>query len=725
MGLLNLGMQSFGQQCDDKTVGVTFSGGGAKGLAYIGMLEVINKTGMPIQYISGTSIGSIIGGMIAIGYTPEYLEEIATNMDWMHLLGNRVSSDNLSFYEKNVRTNYFLTLPLDSSFNVRIPSGLLSGQRVEDLFTRLYSPYFMIDDFSKLPTPFFCIAIDLESGEPVELTKGYFPDAIKASMSIPIALIPKDIDNQKYIDGGFINNFPAANLKAKGVRTILGLDVQSDMRDPDSIKTVFDVMNQFMDMNRYKSNLESRSSVDLLIRPDVTGLNTGSFAQNQEIIRRGKVAAEEKYDELQYLADSLRNLGCEPFKYLDTRPLDSIYVESLMMTGLIKTNPNAINNCFTFKVPGYVKLDKIEETLENLRGTFFFKYVTYQLLPGKEGASMVLRFEEMSLNTVSLGFNFTKEKFATLMFNTTFRNIGGYVKGSYFTLDLGLSSYPYLYSTYLFATKKKFQPGVSLNVYTLPYFTYKEGFPAGKYVLLNTSTDLFLKFNTSINSFIKIGTQFETFSRVVRVSAADIFNLGNLCLTGYFKFRMNTLDNDAFPKKGARIQYEGKGIFADFSRNSIKPFMINTFNSCFSFTNKYKHFDLTYNTYIDIGISLFNENFFPYQYYLGSYDSQPFMNMIPFAGFKHMQLSGNNLVHFKEDLQFNFLKRHYLILTFGAASVHNDIKTEFIDFENIYSYIGLSYGLKISNFPIKLSLNKSLNKRGLEFYLSIGNFINP
>jgi NTE family protein len=713
------------QECDEKTVGVAFSGGGAKGLAYIGMLEVIRETGMPIQYISGTSIGSIIGGMIALGYTPEYLEEIAINMNWGHLLGNKVNSTNLSVYEKQIRTNYFLTLPIDTNFNIRIPSGLLNGQRIDDLFTRLYSPYYMIDDFSKLPTPFLCIAIDLETGEPVELTEGYFPDALKASMSIPIAVIPKSINNKKYVDGGFINNFPASNLRNKGVRTIIGLDVQGDMKDPDSITTVFDVLNQFMDMNRYKSNLESMSMIDVLIKPDISGLNSGSFDQNKEIIHRGRVAAEEKLDELQKLSDSLINLGCEPFKFLDIRPLDSVYIESLMMNGLYKTNPNSISSSFTFKVPGYVKLDDIETSLENLRGTYFFKYVTYQLLPGKDGAAMVIRFEEMSLNTVSLGFNFSKEKYATLLLNTTFRNLGGYLKGSYFTLDLGLSSFPYLYATYLFSTRKKLQPGASINAYTIPYFTYKDNSAAGKSILLNTSTELFLQLNTSVNSYIKFGAQFQTFSRVARISAADFLNLGNLCLTSYFKFSLNTLDNDVFPKSGIKLSYTGKGIFADFSRNTISPFMTNTVNACFSTTGYYKPFDLTLNTYIDIGISLFGGDFFPYKYYAGGYDHQPFMNVIPFAGFRHMELSANNIFHLREDLQFNFLKRHYAILSVGAVSMHDNIKDQVIDFDNIYTYIGITYGLKISNFPIRISLNKSLNRKGLEFYLSIGNFINP
>ena len=717
-------VQLCAQSCDNKTVGVAFSGGGAKGLAYLGMLEVISETGMPVQYISGASIGSIIGAMMAMGYTPQYLEEIATTMNWGHLLGNRVHTKNLSLSEKHIRTDYFLTLPLDSSFNVRIPSGILNGQRLEDLFTRLYSPYYMIDDFSKLPTPFLCVAVDLETGEPTEITKGYLPDALKASMAIPIALIPKSIDNKKYIDGGFINNFPATNLKERGIKTIIGLDVQEDLQNPDSISTILNVTSQLMRMNRYKSNVEGWKSVDILIKPDVKGLNMGSFAQNKDIIARGKHAAMEKLPEISALADSLKNLGCKPFEFFDTRPLDSVYIESLMMTGLNKTNPNALNNCFTFKVPGYVKLDNIEETLENLRGTFLFSYVTYQLLPGQEGAAMVLRFEEMSLNTVGVGFNFTMEKYATLMLNATFRNLGGYLKGSYFTIDLGLSTYPYLYSSYYFTTRKKFQPGVSLNVYSLPYFTYINNEPAGKYAFLNTSTEVFMQFNTSVNSYMKLGAQFETFSRLTRVSAANIQNLGNLCLTAYFKVALNTLDSDVFPKNGIKVQYVGKGVFADFSRNTISPFITNTLNTCFSTTTRFKPFHLTFNTSIDVGISIFENNFTPYKYYLGGSDPQAFMNFIPFAGLRHMELSGNNIIHAKEDFQFNFLRRHYIIATFGAATVHDNILERIIDFDNVYSYIGLAYGLKIANFPIKISINKSLNRSGIEFYLSVGNIIN-
>lgn len=713
----------FGQEKDDdRVVGLALSGGGAKGLAYIGMLEVIDSIGLPIDYIAGTSIGSIIGGMTALGYSPSYLQNLAGSMNWGYLLGNKVEREYLSESEKILRTCYQITFSVAKDFKIQLPSGVLNGQHIDDLFTRLYSPYYKITDFSQLPVPFLCIAIDLSTGKPVEFTEGYLPDAIRASMNVPLAMKPKQIGDKMYIDGGIVNNFPVQNLKERGVKYVVGLDVQHDLQVPDSIQTVFEVARQFMDVGRKSVNETGRALTDIYIQPDIRGMNMGSFAQNKSIIERGKEAVLKHVDDLSAMADSLKSLGHKPYKFLNTVPLDSVYVEKIEVEGLSKNDFNNVRHKITFNVPGYVQLDEIERSLNYLRGTFYFETVTYQLAPGENDAIVIFRFEKMPPNTVSAGMNFFRYKYATLMLNATFRHFGKL--NSAFSIDLGISTFPYMYAEYVVVRKNFFDFGVAADVYSLPLLKYSSENnipPSSKLIMLNTVTGVFAKANLSPYTSLSLSADFETFSRVSSISSVTAQSLGNLCLSSQLTLDVDKIDNMAFPKKGYRVYSRTKGIFYDFSANNSKPFMTTCFNATFATTTEMKRTNLSFITEANLGLTLFGGDFLPYMFYLGGIERHRFMNLIPFGGMGMMREKTNNLLSVRENVQFEFVKNHYTILAAEAATWHDDLTEEILSFDNTCFSLGLTYGWNTPvMIPLKLSAFKAIGRKGFEFYLSIG-----
>ncbi|HQH40844.1 MAG TPA: patatin-like phospholipase family protein, partial [Bacteroidales bacterium] len=182
-------------------IGLVLSGGAAKGLAHIGVLKVLEEAGIPIDMVAGTSMGSIVGGLYALGYSADSLEKIALSQNWASLLLDEISRNNYSNDEKDEFDKYMVSFPV-KNLRPRLPGGLKTGQNISLFLNRLTLPAFNISDFSQLPRPFLCIAADIVTGEEVVLTKGNLAQALRASMAIPSVFTPVKIDNHLLVDGG-------------------------------------------------------------------------------------------------------------------------------------------------------------------------------------------------------------------------------------------------------------------------------------------------------------------------------------------------------------------------------------------------------------------------------------------------------------------------------------------------------------------------------------------
>src|SRR5699024_4374942 len=220
---------------DDLKVGLVLSGGGAKGFAHIGVLKALEESGVRVDYIAGTSMGAIVGGLYAAGYTAQELDSIITRTDFTTLIQDLIPRDAKTFYEKAESDRYAITLPFDK-FKLGLPGGFSRGQNVYNLLSRLTQHVGKVDDFSELSIPFLCIATDIETFEEVVLESGSLAKAIAASGALPSLFNPKLIDDRLLIDGGVINNFPIDKIKSK-VDVVIGVDVQDDFRTKEELNS--------------------------------------------------------------------------------------------------------------------------------------------------------------------------------------------------------------------------------------------------------------------------------------------------------------------------------------------------------------------------------------------------------------------------------------------------------------------------------------------------------
>jgi len=272
---------------EDLKVGLVLSGGGAKGLAHIGALKVIEDAGVRIDYIGGTSMGAIVGALYASGYSAHQLDSIFNAVDFNSLIQDNIPRSAKTFYEKGEAEKYAITLPFDD-FNIGFPSGLSKGQNVYNLLSRLTGHIHNVSDFSKLPIPFFCIATNVETGKQVILDKGYLPRAITASGALPSLFSPVVIKDTVLIDGGVVNNYTVDEVRAKGMDVIIGVDVQDSLRTRDEMGSAFDVLVQINNYRTINDMIKKRKKTDIYVHPEIDDFSVVALVKEKKLLLRVK-----------------------------------------------------------------------------------------------------------------------------------------------------------------------------------------------------------------------------------------------------------------------------------------------------------------------------------------------------------------------------------------------------------------------------------------------------
>lgn len=278
-----------------KKVGLVLSGGGAKGAAHVGALKVIDKMGIPVDYVVGTSIGAIIGGLYSTGYSPAQLEELIKSSNWIELLSDKVPRDQIPFPDKTESDKYIASLIMGQR-----NCGILKGRNISRLLENLTSDFRHVTDFDSLPIPFACIATDMATNKKEVIRSGHLPQAMRASMAVPIAFEPVFIQDKVLIDGGFKDNLPTDVAKEMGADIIIAIDVQSDLATSQELQSIGDIANQLMLMICQSGDLRNGEGIDAYMKVNVEGFTAASFTPEamDSLIIRGEETAILHQDEL-------------------------------------------------------------------------------------------------------------------------------------------------------------------------------------------------------------------------------------------------------------------------------------------------------------------------------------------------------------------------------------------------------------------------------------------
>lgn len=387
---------------EDPTIGLALSGGGARGFAHIGVLRVLEEQGVPVDVIAGTSIGSIIGGLYAIGYTTHDLERLATAQNWEELFA--VSAPR-SRRPAQIRTSDFLlTLAIRDGLPA-LPSSLVSGQRVSSLLSRLTLPYHGIRDFRELPIAFAAVATDLETGEAVRLAGGHLAEAIRASMSIPSALAPVKIDGQTLIDGGVARNLPAEDARALGADVIICIDTSRELQPIDSLQSITDVLNQALGFQVDEHVEPQKPYCDIYLKPWLNNLTTIDFGKIDDLIDMGYASADSARKQLRALGGRSGRSQLRDTTAVDRISKMTYAVSYAHADGVGLQGARRIASALRLDLPRKISPSQIEAAVDRIYASGPFRQVIYRLMPDSSDSGYELQLDVDPHREGRLGFD--------------------------------------------------------------------------------------------------------------------------------------------------------------------------------------------------------------------------------------------------------------------------------------------------------------------------------
>ena len=357
-----------------KKIGLVLSGGGAKGFAHIGVIKVLEKAGVKIDYIGGTSVGSVIGALYASGYNATQLDSIFRDTDFNNLITDYIPRSSKNFYEKRNDEMYAFSLPVNN-FKVGIPLSLSKGMFNYNLINRLTKHVKEIHDFNKLPIPFLCMATDIETGQQVVLNKGYLAKALLASSAFPSIFSPVELEGKLLVDGGVSNNFPVDEIRKLGADIIIGVDVQDEIKDRNSLNDATKILVQINNLQMIEKMKANKETTDIYIKPEVNQYGIISFDAIEDIINKGEMAANEQIDKIKKLTNPIENYKKESLKVGN----DSLFIKNININFLPNYTRSYVLGKLGFTSNSKIGFNDLRIGTDNLSATQNFKSITYTI----------------------------------------------------------------------------------------------------------------------------------------------------------------------------------------------------------------------------------------------------------------------------------------------------------------------------------------------------------
>jgi len=301
VAVLMLGTVSAQEETQRKKVAVVLSGGGAKGMAHIGVLKVLEKAGIPVDIITGTSMGSIIGGLYAIGYNANSLDSMVRVQDWSYVITDKEDLRNQSLSDRKKQNTYFFTTGMTIGKRDMNAGGIIKGKNLAELFNQLCVGFTDSLDFTRdLPIPFACVATDIITNDEVDFHSGRLPQAMRASMAIPAAFSPVRIGEKVLVDGGLKNNYPVDIAREMGADIVIGVTVQGPPKVAEDMGGTMSILSQIIDVNCKNKLDENLEKTDLHMAVNTKGYNAASFSLDaiDTLVRRGEEEAMRHWDQI-------------------------------------------------------------------------------------------------------------------------------------------------------------------------------------------------------------------------------------------------------------------------------------------------------------------------------------------------------------------------------------------------------------------------------------------
>jgi NTE family protein len=756
-------------------VGLVLSGGGAKGAAHIGVLKYLEEAGIPIDYIAGTSMGSIVGGMYALGYSSDEILEIISDVDWDNLISNKVNRLKISYENKYETRSQLVTIPFamslgsqevqERSFKNSLPTGIVSGDNLINLFNSLSVGYSDSLDFNDMPIPFLCIATNVLNGHADILDKGVFAKSIRASMAIPVLFDPVRIGETIYADGGLVKNFPAQQCRDMGADFIIGVSMSPGLEsDPKKLNSILSQVKQLKEIITDKDFNNYHTMCDIFISPDLKGVGMLSFDAESvaRITGSGYEAAakhEDKFKELKEMlaAGTVEDTAAKaPVKKAVNILKNKVLISGIEMDGVGKDIEKWMRRKCTVEVGGYACKDDIDKAVSIYYGTGNYDSITYTLHEDsnvENGYILKFKFVDKPPHDFGLGFRFdTKDMLSVLLHLGLNRN-----RMSGFKVDMSakLGSNQWLNTNLSFGHMLYPRVNFSYNFRNSEFDTYDMDELMMNMKFLQHKFRLYLSENYARTVAVGLGFEAEMLTpRKVMFMHHEALNRDHKSVNtlGTFAFiHYDKLNKASFPTRGVvgKVNFTWKDMmFTSKSTSSLGygslvygfegyvPIVEDRLVLIPQMYGSMLFGKGATNGITDASNPLFN----------GPVPAYPSMNnviggaemgryidqQLPFIGVNNISLAFNNVGILRTDVRVRLFRGHYLTAMFNYARSSIDLENFFsqsddLVWADLYDYnasnwwgAGLRYSIDTKLGPLNFDISSSTISKKANLYFSVG-----
>jgi len=710
----------------DVKVGLVLSGGGAKGFAHVAALKVLEEAGVRVDYIGGTSMGAIVGALYASGYSANQLDSIIRSIDFEKILSDELPRKAKPFYTKENGEKYALSLPIKNK-KVGIPVAISEGQNVLNLLTELTQHVNNINDFSKLPIPFVCVATNLVTGKQEVLKSGFLPEAVKASGSFPTLLAPVEIDGKLLSDGGIVNNFPVDEVKAMGADIIIGVDIQSGLEDMEHLDSAVKILNQIVGFQMYKTLESKYTKVDLLIKPDMKNFNVVSFDKVNQIMKEGDKASRDKIEHLISIGNSQIKTKV---RKTNIGRLENLHIEKIEIEGNKNYTRAYILGKLKLKKRDSTSYRKLIESINNLTATGNFENIQYKIIKEKEGSIVKIKVKEHTVsNLLQLGVHYDGLYKTGVLVNNTAKHV--FFKNDVISAELILGDNVRYNFNYFIDNGFYTSFGIKSRYNS---FNANVKFDEANVNKLNIEYEDFtnqIYFQTVFGRKFAIGVggehkRIKAFTETISSIGNDLPSNGNnrlyfdksdyLNAIGYLK--IDTYDKKYFQKRGFYLDTDFRWYLAstDFD-NTFESFSQLKGNLGLATTFFEK---LTVQYISEAGITIGENMNRALDYNIGGYGENFINTFIPFNGYDFAFFDTNSFLKSTFILRYEFLPKNYFMAKANYARIDRDLFNQGKIFENTKSGYMFGYGIDTFLGPIEINYTFSPDHNKNYWYFNVG-----
>lgn len=710
-------------------IGLTLSGGGAKGLSHIGILKAIDSAGLNIDMITGTSMGSIIGSLYAAGYSGAQIETIARKLDWSKIFSSSPEYKRIAVNAKKEFDSYIVEVPFEKG-KVKISTGVIEGEEIWLTFGELFTPMYRVKDFSKFSIPFQCIATDLSTGKPVVLSSGEIVKAIRASMAIPSIFTAIDYGDTRLVDGGVVENFPVTQAKAMGADYVIGVNLSAGLVKASALNSPVEVMLQigfYKDADNFSTQ---KKLCNLLIEPALDGYSAGSFGSVDTLLAIGNRTGKQFYPQFKRLADSLK-ANYPGYRFRGNRLPESnkVIIDDILVQGLVNFSRKSFVRELGLQAGSAYTGGEIAEAIRTVMSSRKFKRVAFFLSPNARGNAVLnLEVIENPLTFAKVALHYHTYSDIALITTLSMRAYLGKRSTSMVKINWSKNFRALVEHDQPFGSAQKF--GVLASLYherfKLPLYSDFE--QVALYRNIYSTVNLRGYYLPHRNTMLGIGNQWEYFNIKPDVSFFTIEGR-NSFLNTYLFLSRNTHDEKYFPTEGASIDLQGGIIysqdtnfeFSDLTTGGtlqFKPYQyVRLKSSVYAPAGKRG----TVFTQLNAGINLnYKEEYLNFYAIGGITDF--IRNQFPFVGLRESEGTDGSVATLLLGWRYEVLPS-----VFGTVRANVGLY-DFIDKapsswtarSNVLSGYGLSAGYRSAIGPIEFSFIYSDQTQNFSGYINLG-----